>query len=60
MATGKQLDEIARLLKIVVDAYNASIDPGHSDLYDEQPHRIEVRATLGDFRKMEQMLWRLK
>jgi hypothetical protein len=44
--------QLAAALAPLVKAYEASIDPGHSDLDNEQPHCLhEVRAELGDFRK---------
>lgn len=42
--------QLADALAPLVAAYETSIDPGHSDLYGEQPHTVTVRATLGDFR----------
>lgn len=35
-----------------------SYDPGHSDLYNEQP--IHVRMTLGDYRRASDLKYRLK
>jgi len=37
-------------MRILVNAYESSTNPGHSDLDREQPHRFDVSATLGDFR----------
>ena len=37
-------------LTVLVNAYQQSTNPGHSDLDREQPHRFDVRGTLGDFR----------
>lgn len=52
--------QLVRFLKIVSEAYDKSIDPGHSGLDREQPHRVNVLATLGDFRDLSTMIWRLE